>query len=1182
MKYSLLERRARIAAWGFLSVLALVLVFAGLAWAQTQVTGDIVGVVADPSGAVVPNAKLTLMDNSKGVTQDVMANKDGGYRFSLLSPGSYTVTATASGFSSKNRTVDVNLGQITTVDFQLSVGATNQTVTVTEAAPVLQTENGNVATTMNQQQVMEVPNPGNDLTYIAQTAPAVVMNTQAGYGNFSSNGMSGTSNLFTLDGMDYNDPFLNLNNSGATNLTLGQSEVQEASVVSNGYSAEYGGLPGANVNYITKSGGNTWHGKADYFWNGRVMNANDWLNNESSTPRAFDNVNQWAGSAGGPIVKDKAFFWFDTEGIRIIIPSSVLVDVPSPDFEYATVQNLTNLGLTASIPYYCQGLTLTSKLGPPITCPAPPTSGPNVGVGNFNLFNAAPGIARAVPGGGPGDTKNGCGVNVIAGFGPGALPCADWFRTNTSNLTDEMMESGRFDFNIGPNDRMFVRMQHDNGFQATYSDAINKVFNFGSNQPEYQGQLEETHAFSPTMTNQFILSGQWYTAYFGFANTQAAYNLIPQSLAFGDGTFYSLAYAGGFNAGDSAPSGRNVTQYQVTDDVSKMWGNHTVKFGTKFRRNDITDRDFPGYVTGLVVPLNAVDYYDGGVAPASNPNDAGSFISQNFTNKIEHPMGVYELAGYVEDSWRARSNLTLTIGLRAEHPSNLVCQDLCFNTLAQPFLTAPHNPDDPYNQALNPAGVLDGINVGTTTGNKQLVRGLTNIQWEPRFGFAWQPLGTQHNLVVRGGIGIFYDVFPGYIADSMVTNAPGINPFTIYSSPNTGYFSPAQPGNALATAVAANAAFNTAFATGVNSGVTVVPSLTDVQGFNHAPQYQKWSLELQKGFGVNTSLTITYAGNHGIHEVIEDRSINAFEPSSGFGAGLLPTAQPDTRFGGVALVNDEGVSNWNGLTATFQHRVAGSWGGGTVLLAYTYSHGLDEISNGGLLPFQYNYGYVSPQTPQIPLDYRNMYGSSDYDVRHSLVGNYVWELPIRKALMGHGWAPLVDGWQVAGTVFARTGLPFTVMDGNEAGALGSNLDFGPVFPNPIAGVPVYTKSNCREAAGTGIPCLNLSAFPASATETTFGVNGLRNAFQASGFFSTDFSVMKKTKIPHWERGELALGVQMFNAFNHPNFGPPVSNISSGLFGTVVNMVAPPTSILASFLGGDSSPRMIQLKAQFTF
>src|ERR1700722_11251299 len=156
----------------------------------------------------------------------------------------------------------------------------------------------------------------NDLSFVAQTAAGSVMNNGMGFGNFASFGVSASSNLFTLNGMYDNDPFLNLNNSGATNLLLGNNEVQEATVVTNGYSGQYGGFAGANVNYITKSGSNNWHGNANYFWDGSAMNANNFFNVGNDTPRPFVNANQYSTSFGGPIKKDKAFFFVNYEGLR--------------------------------------------------------------------------------------------------------------------------------------------------------------------------------------------------------------------------------------------------------------------------------------------------------------------------------------------------------------------------------------------------------------------------------------------------------------------------------------------------------------------------------------------------------------------------------------------------------------------------------------------------------------------------------------------------------------------------------------------------------------------------------------------------------------------------------------------------------------------------------------------------
>src|SRR5215470_6776294 len=277
-------------------------------FAQSLTSGDLAGTVTDPSGAVVPSASVTLKSTESGATQTRTTNAQGYYRFQLLSPGTYTVSVTASGFQSTQQQATITVGQAATVNIALALGAASQTIEVSAGAEAVQAENAEISTTITQQQIALTPNPGNDLSYIVQTAPGAVMNTQAGYGNSATFGLPATSNLFTVDGMNENDPFLNLNNSGATNLLLGKNDIREATVVNNGYSGQYGGLAGANVNYVTKSGTNAFHGNANYFWNGRAMNANSWFNKQgelaSGDPnqQPFVNANQWSAAAGGPIV----------------------------------------------------------------------------------------------------------------------------------------------------------------------------------------------------------------------------------------------------------------------------------------------------------------------------------------------------------------------------------------------------------------------------------------------------------------------------------------------------------------------------------------------------------------------------------------------------------------------------------------------------------------------------------------------------------------------------------------------------------------------------------------------------------------------------------------------------------------------------------------------------------------
>ena len=524
--------------------------------AQTSTTGDIAGVVTDPSGSVVPDASVTLKDETKGNTQQTKTGAQGTYRFYLLTPGPYTITVTATGFKSEARRVDVSVGQIGTATFQLQLGPSSTSVTVTEAAPLLQTDNGDTSTTLTEQQISQVPNPGNDLSYIAQLAPGVVMNTQGGYGNVEAFGLPATSNLFTMNGMDDNDPFLNLNNSGATNLLLGANEIQEADVVTNGFSGAYGTFAGINVNYVTKSGGNDFHGNAVYYWTGRAMDATDYITKSEGEPKPFNNANQWAASIGGPIKKDKLFFFLNTEGLRVLIPVPQTVTIPTTQFEAATVANLTSLGLQNSIPYYCQNLAGI--------CPGVgPVAG--AGAGAFNIYNGVANQGSAVPvqGGGCGGGQAGSGNAIPGTFGDptlGLTPCALNVQEIPINFAPEWQIAGRFDWNVGVNDRAFVRIQYDHGVQPTITDPINPVFNIASDQPEWQSQINWTHTFGPTLVNQFLVAGTWYSAIFKSPDQAAALAEFPTTLDFAyDGALTNLGGAAGF----AFPQGRNVTQFQV-------------------------------------------------------------------------------------------------------------------------------------------------------------------------------------------------------------------------------------------------------------------------------------------------------------------------------------------------------------------------------------------------------------------------------------------------------------------------------------------------------------------------------------------------------------------------------------------------------------------------------------------
>ncbi len=1138
--------------------------------AQTTASGGLTGVVTDPSHAVVPDVRVEVRDTAKGTVQSAKTDGDGVYRFFFLAPSRYTLTVMHSGFQEETRSVSVLLGSPGTLNVSLEIAATSSEITVTGEAPQLQTENGDVSVTMTPEQIAEVPNPGNDITYLAQTAPGVVMNTDFagnGNGNFSVLGMPGTSNLFTMDGMDLNDNGSGTNVTGPSNMLLGQNQIQEATIVTIGYSGQFGGAAGANINFITKSGGNHFHGNAEYFWNGSVLNANNWISNAYGQPRPFDISNQWAGSLGGPIIKEKLFFFLDNEGVRILLPSVNVVQIPSVDFEAATVNNIENdkrFGYGSKTDLFYKQI--------------------------FALYNSAPGAPGSqagVPGGG-----NGCSSDFTL---PDGGPCTRYFLFSPSQLVSESLTSGRIDWNAGSSDRAFVRIQHDGGRNHFHADPISPVFNASFSQPWWQGQIIETHTFNSSTSSQFLLAGSYFSGLAQLDHASQALAAFPTTLNFGvTNTFASL---GVFNSSFSSPQGRSNTQYQLSQDLMWNHGKHTLGWGAAFERINWTAAFYQNNALGTLTPQTLTAFYDGGVDPAS-PNTDFTKLTQTFTNQTSERINFYSVGLYAQDQWHARPNLTLTFAIRADHQSNPICQRSCFARTRGPFESINHDPDQPYNVAI-------------ASNQKQEFERTDEIVWAPRLSFAWQPFGVGQSTVVRGGIGLFYDPVPGNPVMSLSGNPPPLDSYTVFPgnlTPNE------RPTNLFQDAYASNHAFVSGFPAGetLSQFQKAIPnfsppSLTLPGRQAHSPQYQRWNLQMQQGFGSETSVNIGYVGHHGIHELVQNANANAF------GFGSLPPATcasppvppcADARFGAVTEYLWEAVSNYHGLVVSFQHHES-HWGKGLFQANYTYSHAFDEFSNGGLTDFT-SVGLMYPQGT----DLRAAYGPAEYDVRHSFNASYVWELPLQTALRGHGPDLLTKGWQVSGTIFARTGLPYTVVDYNNT--LAANNSFGGLYAVPVG--PLGPASACGEGAAgpqplhpcqppqvladgspnpnalfvqssceTGFNEGNLGPYPSciSAPAGSVAVAQGRNRFRGPSYFNTDLTIMKNTRLPRWESAEFEIGFQFFNLFNHPNFGFPDILISDPTFGQIQGLEQSPTSLLGA-VGAGVSPRMIQLKVQVRF
>ncbi len=1099
-----------------LRILACVALLAPVLAGQSLTTGDIAGNVTDSSRAVVPNADVALKSLDSGSAQATATNSSGDFRFSLLKPGRYTITISRPGFQSAARTIELAVGQVATFNATLQIGQTTQTVEVSDVGAVLNPE-PSMMTTFSPAQLSELPAAGGDITNIAFTAPGVVVNNTGGYGNFTVNGLPATSNLFTVNGENDMDPYFNINNSGASNLTIGQNELQEATITTNAYGGQYGQLSGAQVTYVTMSGTNEFHGNAVWWWNGRAMNSNDWFNNFYGTPRPFSNSNQWAARIGGPIRKNKTFFFVDNEGLRFVLPNVDSVTIPTQAFANAVLNNVQ------------------------IKQPNEYNAYKNM----MGLWLNAPGAASAVPIA----NSSYCNSLNLTGFNPAATACAAKFQATPNALGSEWILAARVDQNISDNDKAFFRYRGDHGMQPTHLDPINSNFNAISSQPSWDTQAGETHIFGARATNQFTASLSHYVAQF---------QQNPQQVA---GTFpYGVIDSGAvpftsFNEQYDFPQGRNITQYQFIDDYTMNRGSHTLKFGGNFRRYDVSDHNFyfsnPGVYFGYT--SNGLQNFADGLAYQYRG-------ALNLANDV--PIAMWGLHLYAMDEWNVKPNLKLTLTLAAERNSNPVCQFNCFANFEGPWNSLPSV------TSSNPGGVSYSSDIAA--GRHQAFPGVDAINLAPRAGFSWSP--TSHRKwLVSGGFGIFYDALPAGLVDNLLANPPVSVAIRVRPSGGVLPFDPA--GGAATLAASANAfsmqqTFSQLSATLSQLGSTfAAPSFTSVAGTMHAPRWEEWNVQIQRQLSNSTVFQINYVGNHGGNIPYSNAWPNAYDQYGLYpGVAGIPSAVPVENYGTVTQYQSGAISNYQGLTATVSKRFS-SWFAGH--LNYTWSHNLDEGSNGGVFTYgDSTLGQINPLSLSA-----NNYGNSDYDIRHNFSADWLVSptLHIGSPLLRH----LLSGWEWSGKWFWRSGLPFSVTDDNSVLGNGG----GAIYATPLG--QGWGQMSCGAAAAV-TPCINAGAYLDSSVINNFTAWSPQNRNQLRGpnFFDIDMNLYRNFAIR--EGMKLGIGVQAFNVFNHPNFGLPDAGLGDATFGLVSSMSNSPTSPYGTFLGFDSSVRVVQLSAKFTF
>ena len=1122
-----------------LAVLALCLALP--AFTQTLTTGDVAGVITDASGAVVPNATVTLKYPDTNETRTALSNSAGQYRFSLLKPGAYTISAQTPGLKSGLAKLDVSVGQAQELNLSLTVQGTQEVIEVNAESTVIQTENANLATTIGSKQVVDLPMNGGDVTTVAFTVPGVRMNVGGGNGNLNANGIPLTSVLFTLNGADVMDPYNNLNNSGASNNLLGANEVAEAAVILNAYSPQYGRMAGAQVNVVGKTGTNGFHGNLVYNYNDAIMNANSFFLNAAGTARGRSVANLFGGSVGGPVRKNKTFFFVDLEGLHYALPSGGVVSIPTPELENYALAHAA----PSALPIYQAAV---------------------------KLWNNAPGLNRAVNvtnGAGTLQDRNnhlGCGTHTFSGTVNGGasfpaspfvngssgprfgidVPCARAFATTTSSVNTENLFIAKIDHNITEKQKLGLRYEYDWGLQATSTSAIDHIFDSKSNQPQHQGQLNYNYVITPKLVNSFIGQSSWYTAIFGvldFAATQAA---IPARLSLSDGG----ANGGGFaSLGSGIPTGRNVGQLQLIDDLSWVKGSHVIKAGVNYRYNKVTDTSLSGSsIAGLYTLRDLYDFTNGVV----NLTGQGSTFGQSFPLLAAAHIRVYSLNWYLSDEWNVRKNLKLSYGLRFERDKNPVCVDKCFSRMSTEFLASGYQ-----------GGATVPYNTTIQTGLETAYKNYEAVLPEPRVGVVWSPFGVG-KTVIRTGVGLFSSLPSASVVSSIFNNAPNkFSPSVTFG--NVGLAN--DPTTSQANAFASFNIFESSFAKGAT--LSQIQAALGKIAFSapgyyappdsfRPPRIWQWSFEVEQPLSSRNVLAMTYAGNHGSNESVGNGTLNNFISSPAkFPAGFLglPTVAPDPRFATVTQVQLTGINNYDGLSIQLRHAYSYGFQG---QIGYTWSHGLARTAVYD--PGNLNFGY----------------SNSALDNRHQLTADLIWNMPkLRNGPIDRA----IGGWTVGLKFFAYTGRPFSVTNGQLGGQINANFS-GTILADLLD--PTALGKHCDTGAIL-TPCLAQSQFVQTSTnlgaQTNWG-NIPPNAFYGPGYFDIDTMVTKNVRIR--ERMNLQIGASIYNTLSHPNFGQPNGTATGATLGTITGTVSQPVSIYGSGQGAIVSGRVIVATAKFTF
>ncbi len=1141
------------------------LLAAAAGYAQT-IDGSISGRVIDPQGAAITNAAVTVAEPAKGVKIAVKTTGTGDFTVAGLQPGSYSITVESTGFKKLVRTaipLDANQ-KLAVGDMTLEVGAVTESVEVTAQAALLQTESVERSNTITGKQVENIEVNGRNPLDMAKLVPGVQFTTGTSYAiGSSSNG----ANDFTVNGARPSQNQLSINgignvdtgNNGGMNVAVSIDSIAEFSILTGSYQAEYGRSVGGQINMITKSGSDTFHGSGYWYHRNDGLNANTFLNNARGLAKPLFRYNDPGYTIGGPVYiphvleryRHKIFFFFSQEWQRQLSPNTpknVLVPTAlerKGDFS----QSLNNNG---------QKLTfindpLTQQPFPGMVVPANRIYAP--GQALLNIF--------PLP-----------NVNQVSNFNytsqlPGEAPRRETLVRGDYNVTDRIRLFGHFIDNQQPTVAPY------GSFVLGLTVPITQIANPIPGRSVAAGM---TATISPTMTNEFswgfthnsILideSGNVLKSTSDGINLPVLYPSAVQENYIPNVTFNGtrISASPGFGSGD-APFINYNTTIDTSDNLTKIWGKHTIKGGIYMQRSRKNQTSFSNFNGSYNFGDNPSNPYDTGFGFSN----ALTGVYNTFNQAANHINGLYRywnIEGFLEDTWKVTPRITLDYGLRtawyqpqydAGGQSSTFIPSLWQASQAPRLYTPAINPANNQRSAYdattntylpsfdiglevpNSGNPFNGICQSSNCPNGKYLMQDRGLQWGPRFGVAWDVTGKQ-NIVFRAGSGIYYDRIQGNRTFDMVTNPPEAVSPTL----NQNLVSSINPNNIL-----------------------LGPSNVDaVDPTGKLPTTYQYQAGFQFRLPSNTSLDVAYVGSQGRH-LQDSRNLdyNAFgqcflpqnqdptlAPTSLLGNNCLSAnfLKPYRGYSGINIYQSEATSNYNALQIQVQRRATK---GLFIGAAYTWSKSLSTAQSGGTN----DNAFVRPDQYQKEA----YYAPSSFDRRQVLAINYVYNTP--KLPVGNAFTRLItDGWQLSGVTQAVTGSPFTpgfsVSGAGNQNITGSNTE----------GSRIGVVAGCNPYTGSSDPFnrLNPACFFAP-SPGSIGLESGLNFLNGPSVVNFDMALQKEFSVK--ERVHFQFRIDAFNVFNHTEFSGYNATLNFNSFPTSGGVVSGSPTITSTALGRNAN------------